>query len=544
MPRSDLDWAIRQFKGNDRMPRYALRCAYYDGNHRLAFATEKFRNAFGHLFREIADNLCPTVVDAVADRMVIRGFTTNQAVVKIEPVVTPPPPEGSPQPGPQPDGTVIPPPQQKMRAVTIDPVAKAAWDLWEEMEMDTISGEVHTEMLKAGESYAIVWVDADMNVRVYPQEARQMAVMYDSDDDRKIVKATKMWQDENTLKLRLNLYYPNVIEKYVTKEPVKAKVVYGLGDTATLKADNFILYDSPVNNPWGEVPVFHFINKRQARRGSSELDDVIPLQDALNKAVCDMMVAMEFQAYRQRWATGIEVEVDEQTGKPVNPPFNVGSDRMMTSPDENTKFGDFSQADLGQFTGVQENLRTEIARVSGTPMHYFFMTHRDFPSGEALKSAEVRFTKKVKDRISAAEDVWENVMTFALKLDATTIPDGLDLNPKWAVETSRSDSEIMDVLLKKKALGVSLTQLLKEAGYDDDEIAAIIEEQAANQPLLGVPAPGAHGVNLNPDTNPQGSGGGNPTGGPASGRTSQTPGQQATLTRSQSGQRPLTGGND
>lgn len=527
------------------MARYALRCAYYDGNHRLAFATEKFRNAFGHLFRELADNLCPTVVDAVADRMVIQGFRTNKAKIEIQEVQTPEPSTPPPPPGPQPDGTVIPPPQPKMRAVTIDPLAKQAWDLWEQMEMDTVANQVHTEMLKAGDAFAIVWVDAAYNVRVYPQEARCMAVMYDPDDDRKIVKAAKFWQDETTLKLRINLYYADSIEKYVSREPVRAQVMYGLGDSANLKPDNFLLYDSPVRNPWGVVPVFHFVNKAQSRKGSSELDDVIPLQDALNKSLCDMLVGMEFQAYRQRWATGIEVEVDEQTGKPVNPPFNVGADRMMTSPNESAKFGDFSQADLNQFIMVQDSFRHEIARVSGTPLHYFFMTNRDFPSGEALKSAEVRFTKKVRDRINTAEDVWENIMTLALKMEGTSVPDDLDLDPTWAIETSRSDSEIMDVLLKKKALGVSITQLLREAGYDEDDIAAIIEENTANQPALGA-APG-HGVNLNPDTNPQGSGGGGTapgTAGPASGRKSQAPGAQGTLTREQQGRRPLSGQND
>jgi hypothetical protein len=205
---------------------------------------------------------------------------------------------------------------------------------------------------------------------------------------------------------------------------------------------------------------------------------------------------------------------------------------MITSGNEATKFGDFSQADLSQFINVQDSLRHEIARVSGTPLHYFFMTNRDFPSGEALKSAEVRFTKKVKDRIAAAEDVWENVMAFALTLDGSAPPDDLDLNPQWATETSRSDSELMDVLLKKKAMGVSPTQLLKEAGYDDDQIEVILEENAANAPL-GVPE---KGINVNPVENPQGT--------PSSGRKSETPGQEATLTRSQSGQRPLSGGND
>jgi len=42
---------------------------YYDGNHRLAFATRRFRQAFGSLFNAFADNWCESVVDAPVERL-------------------------------------------------------------------------------------------------------------------------------------------------------------------------------------------------------------------------------------------------------------------------------------------------------------------------------------------------------------------------------------------------------------------------------------------------------------------------------------------
>jgi hypothetical protein len=39
-----------------------------------------------------------------------------------------------------------------------------------------------------------------------------------------------------------------------------------------------------VANPYGQVPVFHWPNRRIHWYGVGELLDVIPLQDALNKA--------------------------------------------------------------------------------------------------------------------------------------------------------------------------------------------------------------------------------------------------------------------
>ena len=50
---------------------------YYNGEHDLKFATEKFENTFGTLFREFALNLCPVVCDAVRDKLRITGFSVD-----------------------------------------------------------------------------------------------------------------------------------------------------------------------------------------------------------------------------------------------------------------------------------------------------------------------------------------------------------------------------------------------------------------------------------------------------------------------------------
>ena len=42
--------------------------------------------------------------------------------------------------------------------------------------------------------------------------------------------------------------------------------------------------------------------------GSSEIDDLMPLVDRLNKSLADMMVTSEYVGRPRRWATGIELE--------------------------------------------------------------------------------------------------------------------------------------------------------------------------------------------------------------------------------------------
>ena len=56
-----IEQALSNLRRNQT--RYEKAERYYDGDHDLAFATEKFQNTFGTLFREFALNLCPVICD-------------------------------------------------------------------------------------------------------------------------------------------------------------------------------------------------------------------------------------------------------------------------------------------------------------------------------------------------------------------------------------------------------------------------------------------------------------------------------------------------
>src|SRR3954451_20577446 len=82
--------------------------AYYEGDHRLAFATAKFREAFGSLFAAIADNWMQIVIDSKAERLKVQGFRFGK------------------QPG----------------------ADQLAWDIWQANGMDAASSMAHTEAVK------------------------------------------------------------------------------------------------------------------------------------------------------------------------------------------------------------------------------------------------------------------------------------------------------------------------------------------------------------------------------------------------------------
>ena len=132
--------------------RYAKPTRYYDGDHDLAFATEKFENAFGTLFREFALNLCPVVCDAVRDKLHVAGFSADSLgghrVTELQSLRNGPDPENS-----------------------VDSVNSATRRIWHANRMAVRAGEVHKEALKNGDAYAIVWPDASGRAAIVPAKS-------------------------------------------------------------------------------------------------------------------------------------------------------------------------------------------------------------------------------------------------------------------------------------------------------------------------------------------------------------------------------------
>lgn len=368
-----IEEAITEFRREGR--RYAKTERYYRGDHDLAFATEKFANTFGSLFREFAMNLCPAVCDAVRDRLRVAGFAGE--------------------------------------------AGEAAEAIWRRTRMPIRSGEVHREALVNGDAYVIVWPDEAGRAAIYPQRAANCTAIYDEEHPGRVLRAAKHWRTADG-RTRLNLFYPDRIERYITSKA---------GEAALPEAREFVPFmeaGGRMANPFGTVPVFHFANNADiGARGRSELEAAIPVQDGLNKAVLDMLVAMEFSAYRQRWAAGIEIEYDNE-GNAVAP-FKAGVDHLWVTENPNARFGDFETAGLDQFIKVKDSFRIDVASVTGTPMYYLMPHTRGFPSGDALRRAESRLTARVRDRQAAFGHTWAEAMAFALRIEGR----GAEVEVRW-----------------------------------------------------------------------------------------------------------------
>jgi len=437
-----IEQALSNFRTNGG--RYSRAERYYNGDHDLAFASAKFENTFGSLFREFALNLCPAICDAVRDKLKIEGFSVfskSDAFTRSE------------------SGTA--------EAVTLTD------EIWHRNRMDARAGEVHKEALKNGDAFVIVWPDGGGNASIFPNTAASCTVEYDEEDPGKIVWAAKFWRTREKF-TRLNLFYPDRIERYITSKPHEGilpeakEFVPFVGPQAASPADPEVARGPRavrhiIPNPYGVVPVFHFANNASIGEfGRSELEDAIPVQDGMNKSVLDMLVAMEFSAYRQRWAAGIEIEYDTEGN--VVAPFKAGVDHLWISGNEGARFGDFETANLDGFLKVKDGFRIDIASVTGTPLYYLLPYGRGFASGEAMRKAESRFIAKVRDRQTSFGQVWADVMQFALRIE--TKPE-VFLKTLWEDAARLSEKEELENLLLKKELGLPSGEALQELGYSN-----------------------------------------------------------------------------
>lgn len=410
-----------------RLPVYERAERYYNGQHDLAFATEKFENTFGSLFREFALNLCPVICDAVRDKLRVTGFSVERSA--------------SPA------------------------VGELARSIWRRAGLASRSGEVHKEALRCGDAYISVWPDAAGRASIYPERASSVTVVYDTEVAGSIRFAAKLWTDPQK-HIRLNLLYADRVERYIS----------GVTQGGSPKVSDMRPLDdgaSPaiVANPYGRVPVFHFANNADiGAEGRSEIESAMPVQDGLNKSVLDMLVAMEFSAFRQRWAAGIEVEYNAD-GTAVTP-FDSGVDKLWIAGDPHARFGDFDTAELEQFLKVKDSFRVDMACVTGTPLHYFIQDQTGLPSGEALKKSETRFVAKIRDRQESFGRVWAEAMAFALRIDghgdASLITD-------WEDPSPISEREFLENILLKRRIGLPVDRALLEAGYGVADIAQMTD---------------------------------------------------------------------
>lgn len=416
---------------DERIPHLKLLDDYYRGKHAMEFASPQFAQTFGELFKDLSDNWMEIVVQSSLERLSVVGFRFG---------------------GPGPD-----------MAAADD----AAWEIWQRNHMDAEHVAAMETAIKLGVAYAFVGAEngkAVINID-HPADA-----------------ITEPWPTR-----------PRVVRyglRRWVEETGRAVVVLADADRTwrweQARGDRLDLVGVE-DNALGVVPMVPILNNprdvrhddgRRERVGVSDIEQLLGLNDAIDKLVMDMLVASEYAAFRQRYVTGMDIPVDPETGERLVTEWKSAISRLWIAEDKDTRFGEFTATDLDNYVKGVGMLLQHLSAQSRTPPHYLIGQIVN-ASGDALKAAETGLVAKVTRKQMSFGDDWEDVMRLAFLVE-----DDQERAQDWSAETiwadceSRSQAEVTDSLLKLKAIGVPLEVVLEKGGYTPQEIQRIKQMQA------------------------------------------------------------------
>ncbi|WP_419185614.1 phage portal protein [Mycobacteroides abscessus] len=391
---------------------------YYEGKQPLAYLSPEAKTALGSRFGRMASNIPRLAVASLAERLRVTGFTGDEA--------------------------------------------EQVWAAWLRCDLDQLSAVAHREALALGRSHAIVWADRRGKARVTIESARQVAVYIDP-GSRDTLAAVKRWETltpagvpDRTFAV---LYEPDRITRYVGK---------------STSATAFEVAEV-IDNPLGVVPVVSLRNSdRILDEGCSEIEDLKPLVDGLNKTLADLLVGSEYYARPRRWATGLELEeipvLDDEgneTGETesVNP--IPDSSRVMINEDPAGKFGSLPAADLAAYEAAVRVLTSQIGAVSALPAHYLGVLTNQPASADALRAAEASLTARAEAKMAMFGRAHEEIGRLILAVENQRDPDEYQVRVRWADPATRSVAQEADAKVKLHAEGILTTEEVRaDLGID------------------------------------------------------------------------------
>lgn len=352
----------------------------------------------------------------------------------------------------------------RVTGLRVDGAADARlWSDWQANNLDEMAAVAHREALTLGECPVIVWADDQGNPRVSVESPHQCVVRRDP-ATREVVGALKRWSNEDAGQTYAVEYLPDQIVWFVANSAGAAG-----GFQAVRK----------LPNPLGVVPVVDLRNSdRLLGPGASEVDDLIPLVDALDKLLLDMMTTSESSARPRRWATGIVLAEDfdpddpNESSTPSNP-FPEG-DKMMISEAAEAKFGQLAGADLTAYKDAVDVILQQIMAVSALPAHMVGITAANPTSADALRAAESGLTARAEARQVTFGRAWEQVAALMVAVRTGADPRTIRTSVDWAPADTRSAAQEADAVVKLFQAGILPRQFaLQKLGYSAEDIEQI-----------------------------------------------------------------------
>ena len=409
--------------------------AHWRGDQPAAFLSSEAAESLNNRLRRLSVNYPRLAVLALSERIRLSGITDDRA--------------GRP---------------------LADNAAADLWDSLTDAGIADTAATVTTDRLFYGSAYATVWATEAGRLTVTADAPNTMTHAADPATGDTLY-AVRAWSSTRA-GAHAVLFEPDRITRY--RQPGSSEPIPGSGWVVS----------SVVDNPLGVVPVVPFVRRTSATdpaTGDSLVADILDLTDAVAKLLADAMVTSEFYARPRRWATGLEIQEDED-GNPVDP---FGTGRFLQSEAPETKFGQLDPAGLDGYADLIATLTQQIGALTGLPASYLGLHGDQPPSSDAVKAAEVQLTMRAYTEQERMTRPWEDVawLAAAVEAGAPALPeDRRRYRVHWASPEIRTQAQASDAAAKLAGIGIPLRHLLTDPlGYPPEVVDEIAEAARQSQ---------------------------------------------------------------
>jgi len=420
---------------------------YYAGDHPILL-TKRQQEYLGALVEEteftFAHNLVRSVVDTLRERLDVSGFTVN--------------------------GSGAEDAELQDDADSSAELAALFWQWWKESRTDAAQITLYRRALRDGKSYVIVDWDAAENRpkfivhRVDAGDVQPGIMLHrDPEDADNVLYASRYFYTFDPLnpgetgKQRKTVYLPWEIRKYIQVESGQWKQYQDVGDSTWP-----LPWVDSAGEPLG-IPVIEFANS-----GGSEIEQVIGLQNALNKTWLDLIAAADTNGFP---LLAIEYSGDSAFGAVQQDDADIeGNDEFRISPGRAIEVDNATvkRLDASNLQPMIETMWTIVQAISGvsrTPAYYLRpVGGGDVPSGEALKQLESGLVKRAQERQLTFGQAWEDAFTMAYRLAKTFGSDVPEVDPLM-IQTVWTDANVRNELAQAQ-----VGQAYQGLGVPDDTI--------------------------------------------------------------------------
>lgn len=418
---------------------------YYDGVQgvELTERQKKFLNFQSD--QGFSLNYCATVVNSVAERLIVEGFLSGD------------------------EGLM-------------------AWaeQLGVDVRLDALQLEIHLAAVLDGETFLMVDWDEEEGLQLipHPRYTDPLAegtgfgckAHYPASNPRKMEFASKRWTEtrvneggKRETARRMNLYYPNRVEKYVQA---------GRGEGTWQRTEVGPRVDGQ-GRPLG-IPVIHF----RSPADRSELWNAIGPQDIINKTGVDILAAADLAGFPIWVAAGFTPTTD---GKE---PAEDGGNYIKIHPGciigpipAEGRLEKIEASDIEKLLKALDSWIFKLAQVTDTPLSRFQAT-RQIASDETLKQQEGPLLAKIGTRQTLFGNAWENALYMARRLanalGGTGLDEGSRLETQWRPAETRdvNKDELAFWTAAQAAVeaGATLPAFLRLRGWEGDKIEIVTED--------------------------------------------------------------------